>query len=234
MKGQPEREVVMTSASENCLYCGVVGDLTDDHVPPENLFPKPRPGNLVEVRACLACNGGASKDDEYFRQCLCLAEQTRGHDEATKNHAPVLRALNREQAPGLRASFLQSLRRVPEHTPGGLYLGHRLAFEVDLARLFRVVERTVKGLYFRETGQRLPDGYDVRVHSDETLATLDPRDLEEDTRNVIAPLQRLEPKVIGNDVFAYRHWIAPEDARISVWLLTFYRDISFLAITGPR
>src|SRR5690349_7715909 len=39
-------------------YCGAGGGLTDDHVPPKCLLPKPRIG-LVEVRACLACNGGA-------------------------------------------------------------------------------------------------------------------------------------------------------------------------------
>ena len=94
-----------------CLYCGAGGELTDDHVPPKNLFPKPRMG-LVEVRACMPCNRGASKDDEYFRQCLVLAEQTRGHLEATKGRAPVFRSLNREVAPGLQASFGQSMRRV--------------------------------------------------------------------------------------------------------------------------
>lgn len=218
--------------AETCLYCGAGGKLTNDHVPPQNLFPKPRIG-LVEVRACLRCNGGASKDDEYFRQCLVLADQARGHPEAAKSHPTVFKALNREEAKGMRASFMQSLRCVPEHTPGGLYVGDRLAFEVDLVRLFRVVERTVKGLYFKETERRLPDGYDVRVHSDETLATLDPGDLEEDTRNVIEPLKRLPPKVIGNDVFQYRHWVAPEEPGISVWLLTFFGRISFLAMTGP-
>jgi hypothetical protein len=207
--------------------------MTDDHVPPKNLFPKPRPANLVKVRVCLACNGGASKDDEYFRQCLVLAEQTRGQPEAMKSHALVFRALNREQAPGLRASFLQSLRRVPAYTKGGLYVGLRLAFEVDLVRLFRVVERTVKGLYYDATGQRLPCGFDVKVHSDETLATFNPQDLEEDTRNVIAPLQQLDPRIIGGHVFAYRHWIAPENPGVSVWLLSFFGSISFFAMTGP-
>jgi hypothetical protein len=222
----------MTSP-ESCLYCGAPGEMTDDHVPPKNLFPKPRPDNLVTVPACRDCNGGATKDDEYFRQCLVLADQAHGHPEAAKGHAPVFKALNREEAPGLRASFVKSLRQVPAFTPGGLYVGNRLAFEVDLARLFRVVERTVKGLYFKETEGRLPAGYDVKVHSAETLATQDPRDLEADTRNVIAPLKQLAPKVIGNDVFAYRYWIAPDVPGLSVWLLTFFSRISFLALTGP-
>ena len=76
------KEGSRVNTAEICLYCGVPGELTNDHVPPKNLFPKPRPNILVEVRACLACNGGASKDDEYFRQCLVLAEQIRGHSEA--------------------------------------------------------------------------------------------------------------------------------------------------------
>jgi hypothetical protein len=40
---------------------------------------------------------------------------------------------------------------------------------VDLKRVFRVVERTVRGLFFEETRRRLDPAYDVRVQSNDTL-----------------------------------------------------------------
>ncbi len=218
----------------SCVYCQSNSATTRDHIPPKAIFSKPRPSNLVVVPACEECNKSFQNDDEYFQQCLVLAEQARGHPDVAKSHGSVFHALNRKEAPGRLAAFVQNLRQVEAHTPGGLYVGDRLAFDVDLERLFRVVGRTVIGLYFKETGRRLPDGYDVKVHSDETLASLDPCDLEEDTRNVIDPLKRLTPKVIGNNVFAYRHWIASEDPGVSVWLLTFFGTISFLVMSGPH
>jgi 5-methylcytosine-specific restriction endonuclease McrA len=45
-----------------CCYCGKVGPLTDDHVPPRALFPEEfRQGaNLATVPSCESCNLGAS------------------------------------------------------------------------------------------------------------------------------------------------------------------------------
>ena len=52
-----------------CIYCGVVGTLTKDHVPPRNLFPKPHLG-LITVPSCAGCNGSFKLDDEYFRLAI--------------------------------------------------------------------------------------------------------------------------------------------------------------------
>jgi hypothetical protein len=60
-----------------CAYCGSTSELTDDHIPPKNLFPKPRPENIITVKACKICVKDTSKDDEYFRMnrfsLLCVA-----------------------------------------------------------------------------------------------------------------------------------------------------------------
>jgi hypothetical protein len=56
-----------------CYLCKAKEDLTKDHVPPENLFPKPRPANLITVPCCRRCNGGFSKLDEQFRAFITAA-----------------------------------------------------------------------------------------------------------------------------------------------------------------
>jgi hypothetical protein len=53
--------------SDSCYLCGALSDLTLDHVPPANLFPPPRPSNLIKVACCATCNSSYSKDDEAFR-----------------------------------------------------------------------------------------------------------------------------------------------------------------------
>lgn len=57
----------VAKANRICVYCGRPEGGTDDHIPPENLFGKPRPPDLIKVPACLTCNRSCSKDDEYFR-----------------------------------------------------------------------------------------------------------------------------------------------------------------------
>src|SRR5579883_1467965 len=53
--------------NESCYLCGATDSLTKDHVPPKNLFPDPKPKNLITVACCANCNAKFSKDDEAFR-----------------------------------------------------------------------------------------------------------------------------------------------------------------------
>jgi 5-methylcytosine-specific restriction endonuclease McrA len=55
-----------------CIYCGAAEDLTVDHVPPKNLFPKPRPSDLITVPACRTCNKSYERDDDYFRLAMTV------------------------------------------------------------------------------------------------------------------------------------------------------------------
>lgn len=50
-----------------CHVCGQNKILTKDHIPPDNLFLKPKPSNMITVFTCEVCNGGTKLDDEYFR-----------------------------------------------------------------------------------------------------------------------------------------------------------------------
>ena len=216
-----------------CTYCGSRENLTDDHVPPKGVFPKPRPSDLITVPACEKCNKDISKDEEYFRLKLCLSEQVGNNPDARKNREVILRSLKRPEATGFKQSFLSEIRSMRLRTPAGIHLGRRLAFEVDLHRIFRVVEKSVRGLFFHETGYSLHPSYEVDVHSNETLKEYPAELLEEWTQTILIPLGQQPPKVIGNGVFAYRYHVTEEDPFFSVWSLTFYEQVSFLCLTGP-
>src|SRR2546426_12101235 len=56
--------------SEFCIYCRTAKADTRDPVPPDLLFPSPKPSNLITVPACKPCNQGFQKDDEVLALVL--------------------------------------------------------------------------------------------------------------------------------------------------------------------
>jgi 5-methylcytosine-specific restriction endonuclease McrA len=75
-----------------CAYCGSPDDLNKDHVPPKNLFPKPRPNNLIKVPACPICHSRqTSKDDQYFCLKILMREGVQSNPAAKNAWNTVLR-----------------------------------------------------------------------------------------------------------------------------------------------
>src|SRR5262249_35122829 len=107
--------------------------------------------------------------DEHFRMMLCLSQDVGESPEAQKHWEAIFRSLQRPQARGMTTALLGSVGPVQAMTWGGIHVGTRLAFKVDLERINRVISRTVRGLYFKEMGRRLPEDVDVSVLCDETL-----------------------------------------------------------------
>lgn len=52
---------------KSCYLCGSTENLTKDHIPPKNLFPSPKPTDLITVWCCRECNEKFSLIDESFR-----------------------------------------------------------------------------------------------------------------------------------------------------------------------
>ncbi len=211
-----------------CVYCGRHRKLTSDHVPPRNLFPAPRPTNLITVPACTDCNTSAKLDDEYFRLMVSMREDVHGEADVQAVLPAVLRSLQNPAAIGFRAGFLRSLCDVNVVTPAGLYTGIRPGYNVNLARMDRVAARIVRGLFYHETGLRLPDGYDAAAYSSDGIRP----ELHAGLRTVFEPLVNTIPKSIGR-VFSY--WCGfKEDPNASAWVLLFYRRVLFICMTAPK
>lgn len=130
-----------------CVYCGTIGPLTRDHIPPQNLFAKPRPSNLIAVPSCPPCNHSATRDDEYFRMTLSLREDLQQHPANDQLRRAVQRSFAKPQQARFTRAFFQGVRRVDVETPGGIYLGQQPVYEVDLRRLKRVAARIAKGSF---------------------------------------------------------------------------------------
>lgn len=234
MADERMRELPTNYPRNACAYCAASDRLTKDHIPPEKLFPSPRPGNLITVPACGDCHSDTSRDDEYFRLKVCLREDAGNHPKARENWAAIFRSLGRVEAGGLRKSFSADMRSVQLCTPAGIYVGRRLSYDVDMVRIRRVVERIVRGFYFAERGSPLGLANEVRVYANEDLQQETQDVLDELTKNILLPLAAQTPKVIGDNVFSYRFHIPDENPMYSVWGLSFYGAIPFLCLTGPR
>src|SRR5450830_560519 len=97
-----------------CTWCGAVGVVTDDHVPPRTVFADPRPPDLVTVDACLPCNRSASLDDEYFKQIISATADPTTSSDAAAGWDAVLRSLRRPEARRMSdAFFAHTVELVP-------------------------------------------------------------------------------------------------------------------------
>lgn len=214
-----------------CAYCGSHDNLNRDHVPPKNLFLKPRPTNIITVPACRACHSDTSEDDEYFRLKLCLRSDASEHPQAKAIWDSIFRSLNRKEAKGLRSSFISDIRRIQLRTQTGLYIGRTLAYDVDMNRICRVVERTVRGLYFAESCNPLGISNEVRISTYEEIPS---NKLGELNQTILISLAAVDSEIIGDNVFSYCFHIANENPIYSVWGMSFYAKVLFLCLTGPH
>lgn len=215
-----------------CTYCGDASPTTMDHIPPKCLFAKPRPA-LITVPCCLRCNREASKDDEYLRLMLISKHDAGDHPEARKLWSATQRSLERAPRSRFTQAFLESVMRIDMKSLGGIYLGSRPGYNVDLRRLDHVAGRVVKGLFFHHRRYRLPNEYEVVVYSEDGL-----RDAGEDgirsLQAMVAVAKSEPPKVIGADVFKY-WFVAAKDAQdATFWVLSFFDAVSFVCLTAPQ
>lgn len=217
-----------------CVYCGKAGNLTNDHIPPKNLFAKPRPNNLVVVPSCYSCNSNESADDEYLRLMLSLRDDTFEHSDVQQVLPVVYRSLTKPNKVGFSRALFQSIQERNILTSSGIYIGRRQTYDVDLARLDRVAQRIARGLFYHEQHRILPEQYEVFAFSAAGLSNIT-KDLKDQIiTELVDPLLQQTPKTIGNNVFAYRCSFNPEDNNSSVWHFIFYDKVVFLCFTAPR
>lgn len=233
MRGRVGRSVVKKFKGRQavgiCIYCGTEGPITQDHVPPKNLFGKPLPPGVLKVPACAKCNNMASKDDEYFRSRIAFRKDIKDHEIIKQIRPVVVRSFERKEQAGFARGFHRTLRPIefpgpPGPEPAGL------TYEVELYRLYRVVSRVTHGYHWDQTGQRIDlSSCYVGVLGDEELASAPP-EFQEQTRQQFSTTP---VTTIGNKVFSFRGVRDLGDQRITVWLMTFYDRVTFLSATLP-
>jgi hypothetical protein len=195
-----------------CTYCGRVRKLTDDHVPPKLFLAKPYPPNLVTVPACRSCNESFQHDDEYTRLIICH------HPDVARNPvgrllAPAaFRSLQKPQAAAF-ARYVESQRSLsllfgPD--------GSRIAVvTADRRRIDAVGARLIRGLFFADTGRRLPATAKLRCAAKYGLP---PEKEFHEFVKLWGRTQVQSDRAIG-DGFSYVAGFYPQ---FSVWMLMLY------------
>lgn len=212
------------------MYCGRRAMLTADHVPPRNIFPKPRPNNLITVPACKKCNEEASKDDEYFRLMLVMRDDVYVEPNVKQLWKTSYRGLKWSTKRGMAHNLVKNIRHGPTYTNSGIYLGNRSTYNVDLYRLDRVMERIIKGLFYHHAGYVLPKEYIARSFSVDGLVNDNVWD-DPELKNMLGVLSELKPVAIGKNIFSYKFLRLSDDINGSFWLFTFFSKVSFLGFT---
>lgn len=191
-----------------CTICGLYEAINREHVPPRNIFLKPRPNNLVTVPACDNCNNDTSGLDEEFRAYLSLRvgiDNRQSLDFWTKAALPTIQSNER-----LRRQIGETLGQAEVFSEAGIFIGIAPAVLWEVQKHNPIIEKTVKGLYWEHYNDILGN----RVNWEITW-------LRGLTEKAINMLSQLHVKRIGNAfVYAYRR--TDDDPISSIWLLEFY------------
>ena len=126
-----------------CLYCGMPAD-SRDHVPPRCLLEKPYPNNLYTVGSCKKCNLSFAIDEEYFLAAMSHVGFTETLQKKVESGGKVDRALS-------RSAVFDRLIESSLIVEGD----NEITFAPDLVRLENVVQKVVRGLYFKRYGRLL-------------------------------------------------------------------------------
>lgn len=206
-----------TVKSEKCVICGERAAVTRDHVPPKNLFPKPRPNDLVTVPACSECNNGSSVEDEDFRTYLSFQIGLQSHLTEKLWFDGAKKSLERRKS--LQQQIIASLRPIMVETKTGIT--SETAFEVPERVYVRVFERVVRGLYFHHFKKIL--GKEVPI-SISPLVGIDD--------NSLKLLEEIPVAAIGDPAFVYKYAVASDDENSSLWVMQLYEAHWIEAVTG--
>ena len=212
-----------------CPFCHENKKLTKDHIPPKNLFPKPRPNTLLKIPGCKECNEGTSKDDEYFRLMLSMRSEVGLNSLVSKNREKIVNSLFREQARGFLHRLFDNLNYSPTYTKQGIYVGEKPTYKIDDLRINKTAVKVIKGLFYHEFKIPVPKDWSVTAIFDMTIQ----RDVNKQFLNTIKDIMDFtmyaDEKTIVKDGFSYRFKKFDEDKNNeSSWILRFYNKILFI------
>ena len=211
-----------------CIYCQKNRATTKDHVPPQGMFPKPRPANLITVPCCEPCNRGFKNDDEYFL-IMALEWTAAETSDGSQIAAGRLRDMNSLQRRRFWHRVFSRTRPVEVFTPGGLYLGQSVEIRPQTDRIRRTLNRIIRGLYFKMTETALPP--DALVASIQYSTYVKEQGHDPSAQRIIEGMIGLPAKVIGKDTFQYRYYVLDPITFVSIWYLEFYRRHAFVGTT---
>lgn len=208
-----------------CIFCGVAAD-TREHVPPKQFFKGIPEKDLITVPSCKKCNQSFQSDEDFFRQfwvSMLMGRAPRAKEIALNEMA---RAILRR--PALAWRMFSQMRPINRYTPSGVLIEQATLYHItpeDRARINRVVDKTIRGLFFKEFGRTIDFDWIVKIN------WITPQMEQEQNLPALAATMRWN--VIREDTFAYGVSSVP-DTNQSIWFLDFFKIPLFYVLVVDK
>lgn len=197
-----------------CAYCGKERRITDDHIPPQCIFPKPRTTDLIRVPCCEPCRKGWSKDDEEFRRFVWSAEGAEGHPSFEKATDKVISSIKKPEAKNYRNRVLSSIEDIEVYSESGIFIGIQPGMKLEWIRIEGVLKRIVRGLFFLKNNKLIPEDHELIIKiPDEKLG------------NEINKFPFKQLANICDGTFRYWLYESNDEKSSSLWLMSFCNSI---------
>ena len=205
-----------------CIYCGREAT-TRDHVPPKQLFPKPRP-TLETVPSCFECNNLFGKDEDYFFASFMFSEA--GVSVAGKKlWKEKLHRMYKKNS-GLRRKIAQNLKPINLFTPHGIFTGRKILIKIDENRIYKIVRKIIKGLYYIEYKEIMPASQNLDCLFLQTQKKYDT------AMNQVSQLKNGSKKWDG--ICQYKYNRTEKGNPGSMWLINFFDFAIFWVIASNK
>ncbi len=201
-----------------CIFCKRAAD-TREHIPAKHFFKGVSDKNLITVPSCDSCNKGFQKDEYFFRQFWVSMLMDRSKDAKQLMNSEIIRSIKR--TPALGYQMFSQMQLVNAYTKSGIYIGKKTMYRIsdlDKKRISTVVIKIVKGLFFNEFKQVLPEDWEIKI------IWITPQ--TEKNLKLVELAKTLKWNVIKEDTFAYGVNYFPNTFQ-SIWIIDFFRTPLF-------
>jgi hypothetical protein len=196
--------------------------MTRDHIPPKNLFPRPRPSGLHTLPCCETCNNRASDDDEYFR--LAVSSLINRNVAGSKSWKRTVEStLQKRRIGKLIDELAESIKPAQISTPVGSFAVVQIGPRAEVIN--RVLVRITKGflcLTHPEIDRSKLDFHITQIHQFKLQSIF-----------LSGVAHTFSHYVMGDGV--YRHWraLGSEDIRRGLWIHMFYEAAAWMVDHRP-
>ncbi|MEE9214118.1 MAG: hypothetical protein V3U54_04870 [Thermodesulfobacteriota bacterium] len=207
-----------------CVFCGKEGKVTNDHIPPRNIFPKPQDDDvkLITVPACTVCNSESSKlDDESFKVYIGLVAKE-GNNAENKLYGSMMQTIQKNSK--IKKDLIKNAFRLPSQ--------QKIFTSVDESAIKRVLKKIVLGLYYEHFNGIIFDKVEVDTYFSEDIS-------EDKLDEVVNHVEEIRDNGSSNSVgklkeFYYIYAQANDNKLATCWILIFYNCFSVIAQTIPH
>lgn len=216
-----------------CAYCGAVGEVTDDHVIPQCLWGRVKgaPKSAPVIDACSHCNSiWKSGNDSYLRDVLINDRGAASHPVAGKIRPKFIRSVLRNQS-DLDRDIREKGKIVLAARPSGIVVPSLEIEEVE-ERMKKILFLVIRGLHFYYLHEPLPSDLSFWVAQ---LQTSEQREVfSKDIALISGVYHRGGSQCVDDGaVFSCAYVELEPNEHSTLWLLTFYRNVVFGAVTNP-